>query len=294
MFKVISLFLVISLCSAYSRAGSPGAEPSGKPPGKIVFIAGPKDHGAPGAHEYEKDLSLLKKCLESSSNVKGLTTKLYSGRAPEDIGELRDASVIVIHSSGDGLARETHALFPQVDQKNPKAPHSPARKKYLEELDRLMKGGTGIVVLHYSLIVEHPSSRSYFLDWIGGYHKSGFSRVKIDRSGVQLATPGHPILNGVQPWTTDHEYYFNQYIPKDDKRVVPILTSLLPSDKPERHVIAWAVQRKGGGRGFAFTGGHFHKNMFIEDYRQMILNAIVWAAGLPVPGEGVASRAPRE
>ena len=26
------------------------------PPKKILFLAGPKEHGAPGRHEYERDL----------------------------------------------------------------------------------------------------------------------------------------------------------------------------------------------------------------------------------------------
>ena len=34
---------------------------------RIVFVAGPKDHGGPGAHEYEKDLAALKACLDSSN-----------------------------------------------------------------------------------------------------------------------------------------------------------------------------------------------------------------------------------
>ncbi len=299
MIRKLFLFALLSvICPGIPLAGEPSAKdpaaPSKKaiPSKKIVFIAGPKDHGGPGAHEYEKDLRLLQQCLESSLNIKGIATKLYVGRAPEDIAELEDAAAIVIHSSGDRLKNETHGIFPQHQKENPG--YSKAEQEYLNSLDKLMKRGMGIVVLHYSLIIENPRACSYFLDWIGGYHKNGMSRVKIDRSDVQLATPGHPILRGVQPWTTDHEYYFNQFFKENDKRFVPILTANLPSDNPERHVIAWAVERDGGGRGFAFTGGHFHKNMRIEDYRQMLLNGIVWAARIPVPREGVASSVPKE
>lgn len=255
---------------------------------RIVFIAGPKDHGGPGAHEYEKDLRLLKRCLDTSPGIKGLSTAIHVGRAPRDIRELKDAATIVIHSSGDRLKNETHALFPLHDEEKAGG-YTEEDEKFLRQLDRLMKQGTGIVVLHYSLIVETPKARSYFLDWIGGYHHSGQSQVRIDRSEAQPATPGHPILRGVKPWTTDHEYYFNQYFRKDDKRVVPILTSMLPSTDPKRHVIAWAVERDGGGRGFAFTGGHYDKNMLVEDYRRMLLNAILWTAGVDVPEGGVTS-----
>ncbi len=255
---------------------------------KIVLIAGPKDHGGPGAHEYEKDLALLKSCLDTSPNVKGITTKMYVGKAPKDIRELADAATIVIHSSGDTQERETHAIFPTNNKQSPDATYSKTDLRRLGELDRLMKQGAGLVVLHYSLIVDNPRSRSHLLDWIGGYHHSGESRVKIDRSEAVPATPDHPILRGVRPWTTDHEYYFNQHF-GEKKRVAPILTSMLPSDDPQRHVIAWAFEREGGGRGFAFTGGHYHKNMPVDDYRRMLLNAVLWTAKIPVPKEGVVS-----
>ena len=41
------------------------------PAKKIVFLAGPKEHGAPGRHEYEKDLRELAWSLEHASNLKG-------------------------------------------------------------------------------------------------------------------------------------------------------------------------------------------------------------------------------
>ncbi len=255
---------------------------------KIVMLAGPKDHGGPGAHEYEKDLVLLKKCLETSPNVRGVRAEVYVVREPRDAEQFKGAATIVIHSSGDQQVGETHAAFPTHNSADPEATYSEADSQYIEQLDQAMKGGTGIVVLHYSLIVANPRSRAYLLDWIGGYHRSGLSQVKIDRTDATPAISAHTILRGVRPWTTDHEYYFNQYLP-EDKRRVPILTTKMPSDAPRQHVIAWAVERAGGGRGFAFTGGHYHKNMRLEHYRRMILGAILWTAKVPVPEGGVAS-----
>jgi type 1 glutamine amidotransferase len=68
------------------------------------------------------------------------------------------------------------------------------------------------------------------------------------------------------------------------------MTTMLPKKKPQKEVIAWAVERKDGGRGFGFTGGHFHKNWAIEDCRKMILNAIWWTAKVEVPAGGVPCR----
>jgi type 1 glutamine amidotransferase len=61
---------------------------------------------------------------------------------------------------------------------------------------------------------------------------------------------------------------------------------MLPQDAPRREVIAWAVERAGGGRGFGCTGGHYHRNWGIPDFRRMVMNAILWSARLDVPSGG--------
>ena len=53
----------------------------------------------------------------------------------------------------------------------------------------------------------------------------------------------------------------------------------------------WGIDRKDGGRGVGFTGGHYHRNWAINDFRKIVLNAIVWVAGIDVPKNGVASKA---
>jgi hypothetical protein len=54
------------------------------------------------------------------------------------------------------------------------------------------------------------------------------------------------------------------------------------------------VERKDGGRGFGFTGGHFHLNWGNADFRRVILNALVWVAKAEVPAGGVDSRVAEE
>ena len=51
----------------------------------------------------------------------------------------------------------------------------------------------------------------------------------------------------------------------------------------------WAVERREGGRGFGFTGGHFHDNWGNDNFRKTILNALVWLTGGEVPEGGVKS-----
>ena len=63
---------------------------------------------------------------------------------------------------------------------------------------------------------------------------------------------------------------------------------VLEEKKPA--VVAWAVERKDGGRGFGFTGGHFHKGWANDSQRTLVLNAIAWTAKAEVPALGVASK----
>ena len=50
------------------------------------------------------------------------------------------------------------------------------------------------------------------------------------------------------------------------------------------------MQREDGGRGFGFTGGHYHWNWGHNQFRKLVLNAIVWTARLHVPTEGISSK----
>jgi type 1 glutamine amidotransferase len=63
---------------------------------------------------------------------------------------------------------------------------------------------------------------------------------------------------------------------------------VLEEKKPQH--MAWATEREDGGRGFGFTGGHFHRGWANEDQRKLVLNAILWTAKAEVPAEGVASK----
>ena len=39
-------------------------------------------------------------------------------------------------------------------------------------------------------------------------------------------------------------------------------------------------------RSFGFTGGHFHRNWADEDFRKLVVNAILWSAKMDVPEKG--------
>ena len=56
----------------------------------------------------------------------------------------------------------------------------------------------------------------------------------------------------------------------------------------------WSVERPDGGRGFGFTGAHFHDNWGNDNFRKMVLNALVWIAKGEVPANGIESTSRRK
>jgi type 1 glutamine amidotransferase len=274
--------------------GRPAAQDAAKPAGKkIVFLSGPKDHGMPGRHEYEKDLRVLAGALESSPNLKGVKTEVYVGKAPTDLAVYADAAAIVIESSSDRDARETHPLFPP-EPETTRHTYDQATLDFLKGLDARAKTGMGVVVLHYANWAEHWVARRYYLDWTGGLWVQGVSRNPVDQWAMAPPPQGasHPILRGVKPWSYRDEVFCRFHLPVDLKRTELLIGT--PAKAPTGpQVASWAYEREGGGRGFVYGGVDFHDNLAtVEDYRRFLLNGIAWAAGLEVPEGGVQSSVP--
>ncbi|HJT76386.1 MAG TPA: ThuA domain-containing protein, partial [Gemmataceae bacterium] len=261
----------------------PAAEPAR--PRKVVLIAGPLDKShPPGTHEYEKSVRLLKYCLDTSPNVKGLRTEAHLGGWPADPRTLNDADTIVLIASGSDRRELDHPLL--VGDR-------------LRVIDRQMKRGCGLVLIHWATFFPRAKAGARALDWVGGYfdYESGpppqhwYSKIQVATTTARPATPSHPVCRGLTPLQLREEYYYHIRFRDHDPRRVPILKTPIPGEKDEQ-VVAWAVQRRDGGRGFAFTGGHFFDNWRLDDFRRMVLNAVVWTAGAEVPAGGVQSKAP--
>ena len=252
---------------------------------KIILIAGRKSHG-PGHHEYEKGLRLVKACLDSSPNLKGLSVELHLNGWPQDPTTLETADTIVMFCDGADHSERAHPLL---------------SGDRLAMIEKQMKRGCGFVALHYTVFVPNRRGGQQFLNWIGGYfdYQSGsgprkwYSKIRTATTTPRPATPAHPICRGLKPFKLREEYYYHIRFRDKDPRRTPILTTSIPGEKTDQ-VVAWAVQRKEGGRGFGFTGGHFHDNWKVAPFRRMILNAIVWTAGMKVPPGGVRSALPSE
>ena len=236
---------------------------------KFAFIAGKKSHG-PGEHEYEKGLRLLQREVEDRSGLIAVDTDLHLAGWPVDVADLDDADTIVLFCDGSDHNREDHPLL---------------KYERWRELERQMKRGAGLVCIHYTLFVPNDELGPKFLDWIGGYfdYQSGegdngwYSRIETRDYEVKLPNPEHPICAGVEPFEVKEQFHFNMRFPEEKKGLTPIAT-FDPEKKDWSQVVGWAFERPDGGRGFGYTGGHFHSNWENENMRRMVVNAILWTA----------------
>ena len=253
---------------------------------KIVFIAGPPSHG-PGAHEHRAGCLLFKACLDK---VPGITSEVYSNGWPQDVHAFDGADAVVVYSDGGG----GHP-FLQDDR--------------LKVISDLMKKGVGLGCVHYAVEVPKDHGGKEWLDWIGGYFETDWS-VNPTWVADFKALPNHPVTRGVKPFKILDEWYYHMRFQPDMQGVTPILSALAPksslsrNDGPhennpyvreavltnkEPQTVMWVYQRPDGGRGFGFTGGHPHTNWGNDNFRKVVLNAILWIAKMDVPENGVQS-----
>ena len=251
---------------------------------KIILIAGKPSHG-PGEHEFRAGCLLLQKCLRG---VPGLTVDVCENGWPKDASELDGAAAVVLYADGGG----GHPFF-QAD--------------HAQVIEKLARQGVGLGFLHYAVEVPKGPASERMWEWIGGYYEDHYSCNPMWAPDYQ-AFPNHPITRGVHPFSVKDEWYFNMRWRPDTNGLVYILVAK-PSDAvrdgpyvwppgPYPHIQAakgreeammWACERPDGGRGFGWTGGHHHKNWGNDNYRKVVLNAILWLAKVEVPPNGLES-----
>ena len=275
--------LILLVCAAL---GAPVFAEGAKK--NVLMIAGRPSHG-PGDHEHNAGIQLLAKCLAQGAADR-VDVKFHLNAEWPSAEELAQADTVVIYSDGGGG-------------------HPALQGDHLAQLGAQMKRGCGFVCLHYAVEVPVTPGGPEFRDWLGGYFEPNWS-VNPHWDADFKSLPKHAITSGVKPFGTNDEWYFHMRFREGMKGVTPILTAIAPDstmsrkdgphegnpavredvkNKVPQHV-SWAVEREDGGRGFGFTGGHYHKGWGNENQRKLVLNAIVWSAKAEVPAGGIASK----
>lgn len=263
---------------------------------KLVLVAGRPSH-PPRMHEFNAGVQLLHACLKG---MEGVETHFVLNGWPKDEAIFDDADAIVFYMDGGG----NHEVVQELPRR-------------MELVEKLAAKGVGIGCMHYGVEVVAETAGSEFKRWIGGHYEHLYSCNPIWEPSF-AHFPEHPVTRGVKPFTIKDEWYFNMRFVADlpgneaaeveGSKFTPILIAT-PSDDvrdgpyvypqgPYEHIQAnaaraeammWVVERRDGGRGMGFTGGHFHDNWGDEQFRKVVLNSFVWLAGAEVPEDGVVS-----
>lgn len=248
---------------------------------RIIFLAGGPSHNS-GNHEFRAGSLLLAKALNAQTDLP-INARVIS-QWPEDDTILDGADAIVIYADSDSVQRD-----------------------HYKRLMEITKAGTGLFFMHYGV---HPkkdeSGQNYYLPTVGGYFKNDHSVNPLWVADFSVASD-HPVRRGIEkPISVFDEWYYHLQF---DEKAIPLLTGVPTKEtlittnlwnqngieglgKPQ--TVMWGFERPDGARGGGFTGGHFHRNWAIDDLRKVVLNTIVWVAGLDVPEDGIPSKGPTE
>jgi len=260
---------------------------------RLVMLAGRVSHGR-GEHEFRAGCLLLQQSL---AQVPGLRVEVYTNGWPVKVVDGKTVDDNSVFEGADGV-------FMYADGGGGHPAIVPSR---LKVIDGLAARGAGVGCAHYAVEVPAGDPGFAMLRWTGGYFEMFWS---VNPHWVAGFTnlPVHPVTRGVNPFKINDEWYYHMKFMPAMTGVTPILSALPPARtagpngphsgnpwvrdavaKGQSQPVMWTYDRPGGGRGFGFTGGHFHRNWENDDFRKVVLNSLVWMTGLEVPAGGIAS-----
>jgi len=237
---------------------------------KVVLIAGRQSHG-PGDHEFFAGTVILMKMLKQTP---GVFPVMARDGWPKNEKIFENAKTVVFYMDGRG----GHPLL---------------QGKRMELMQKLIDQGCGFVNLHYA--VDYPKAPgATILKWLGGFYDAEIS-TNPHWDADYKALPAHAVTSGVKPFKIRDEWYYNMRWAPESKGVTAILKATPPDNTrgtkdaklyPGREEItAWTFEGE-KHRGFGFTGGHKHSNWGNEDFRRLVVNAVLWTARVEVPAGG--------
>ncbi len=248
-------------------------------PRRLMLIAGDKSHGPEGngIHEYGWDARVCAAMLMSSPLASQIDCRVADGWPDES--DLAWADAIALFCDGRDGEHYREALH----LADPGA---------IAQAEALVARGGGVAVIHFGLFAgERDAERS--LRWCGGYFqwqaddgaRAWRSRITTIETDVDVAAD-HPATRGLPGRFRLHEEFYHDLRLSD--QAMPLLrVPALGGSRDRGDVVAWAIERADGGRGFGTSLGHDHRNWTLPAYRTALLNGLAWCAGVDVPVGGV-------
>ncbi len=239
------------------------ANAADKPQRVLLIGQGPDGHPA-ATHEYNAGVRLLAKLLSRVENLQTIVVSADGDWAggPELL-DGADAAVVFVSQGAKWIQDDA---------------------KRLAAFQALAKRGGGLACLHWGMGTRDAENIPKWLELFGGCHGGPDRRYKVVDTQLELASPRHPVLRGVQPIPVHEEFYFALKFEPPAETITPLIRVQIEG---QPHVVSWAWQRPDGGRSFGFTGLHFHENWKHESYRRVMTQGVLWTLGRGVPEGGL-------
>ena len=230
---------------------------------------GPGGHPA-GTHEYRAERAAAE-ALRSTrrTDVGSVKVEVHTDGWPRDPATLDDADTIVVLSDGADRNAADHPLL---------AGDRLARARR-QMASRLRAGGDPLDGIR----AAGPRRATKFLEWIGGYfdYQSG-TRANQWYSKIQTANddPASGYARASDLSRAESVRAARRVLLQHSLSRARSAAGADPGDPDSRRI---ARTRSSPGpssaataaRGFGFTGGHFFDNWGVDNFRRMVLNAIV-------------------
>jgi type 1 glutamine amidotransferase len=241
------------------------AVPADRAAAKVVLVGG-SNYFKAGEHDYLAGIAVLADLLKQTPGVAPVLAADWPTKAETFAG----AKAVVLFVDGG----DKHAVL---------------KGNRAAEVQKLADAGVGLVQLHQ--VADYPKDlAARARGWAGGAWEKGTGQ-RAHWVHTFKTFPDHPVCRGVAPFTIDDGWLFKTSFAPGKAGVTPILRTVNPKSKDQEAddgaIVAWAFERPGGaGRSFTFTGAHLHASFAEEGYRRLLVNGILWSAGLEVPTTG--------
>ena len=234
----IILTIVLSASAALVDAAA-----QDRPPLKISMYS--------GALEYHSDetLAKYKEYLESHYNVQCTLNSVKDIHSLPGLDQLQTCDVIIV------FTRRVEAPPEQVEQ----------FKKYMEAGKPVVGIRTASHAIQTWLDFDHLI--------LGGDYHNHDKNDELAKIAIESRAKDHPVLNGIEPFTTMGKLYIKPNIAKD-------VTVLLTATSADDHQpVAWVRTRpEAHDQRVFYTSLGTPEDFENENFRRLVANAIFWTA----------------
>jgi hypothetical protein len=238
----------------------PGLAAAEEPKQLLLLAQGPDGHPV-STHEYIAGQQILAKLLSNVPQLK-ITVVKADGDWPDGPATLDKADHCVLFVS-EG------AKWVNAD---------PARR---EAFRRLAARKGGLSVLHWGMGTRDAANIDPFVQLFGACHGGPDRKYKVLETKCTPAAD-HPATKGIEPFQLKDEFYYALKRDPENKDLKPLLTARIDD---QEEMVAWAWERKAGGRSFGFSGLHFHANWKNPAYQMLVGQSVLWTMQVTPPAD---------